>query len=250
MIHKNIQWVGHRGYPQKFPENSIRGLIAAFDGGADAVEIDVQITKDGIPVVIHDASIDRISDSTGIVSESNYIDLTASSYHEPDRFNQQHYPTRLHSLEEVCTHLANVSKTVFIEIKPAAIEFLGRQPTMDAVVEASKTLQNRCIISYDYTFLSLIQTVHEIKIGWVLTHYNKDTKILAERLKPDVLISDYKKIPQITQLWEDAWDWFIYDIIDPQAAERWRLAGAYYIESWIAPKLAHSFRKAVNTNSS
>lgn len=61
--------IAHRGWSQRFPENSIPAFSAAVDAGADEIELDVRVSKDGIPFVMHDATIDRTSDGTGKISE-------------------------------------------------------------------------------------------------------------------------------------------------------------------------------------
>ncbi|MFE9647276.1 glycerophosphodiester phosphodiesterase family protein [Streptomyces sp. NPDC006365] len=61
--------VGHRGAPDIAPENTIASLEAAADAGADWVETDVQFTKDGRPVIMHDATVDRTTNGTGRVDE-------------------------------------------------------------------------------------------------------------------------------------------------------------------------------------
>jgi len=61
--------IGHRGAPQLAPENTIASLEAAADRGADWVETDVQFTKDGVPVLMHDDTVDRTTDGTGRVDQ-------------------------------------------------------------------------------------------------------------------------------------------------------------------------------------
>lgn len=51
--------LGHRGDPEHHPENTLPGLVAAVTCGADGVELDVQVSRDGVPVVVHDATLDR-----------------------------------------------------------------------------------------------------------------------------------------------------------------------------------------------
>lgn len=58
--------IGHRGARALEPENTLRALRRGM-ACADVVEIDVRLTKDGIPVVIHDATVDRTTDGTGPV---------------------------------------------------------------------------------------------------------------------------------------------------------------------------------------
>ncbi|WP_162467275.1 LamG-like jellyroll fold domain-containing protein [Streptomyces cavernae] len=61
--------VGHRGAPAIAPENTLPALEAAADAGAEWVETDVQFTKDGKPVLMHDATVDRTTNGTGRVDE-------------------------------------------------------------------------------------------------------------------------------------------------------------------------------------
>jgi glycerophosphoryl diester phosphodiesterase len=59
----------HRGASGYAPENTIKAFQMAVDMGADGVELDVQMTRDGQLVVIHDEKIDRVSDGTGSVRD-------------------------------------------------------------------------------------------------------------------------------------------------------------------------------------
>jgi glycerophosphoryl diester phosphodiesterase len=52
--------VAHRGDPYRFRENTLASLRAALDRGADAVEIDVRVTRDGVPVLLHDDTLERL----------------------------------------------------------------------------------------------------------------------------------------------------------------------------------------------
>jgi glycerophosphoryl diester phosphodiesterase len=61
--------VAHRGASVEQPENTIEAFEAAIDAGADAVEFDVRMTADGVPVVMHDPDVSRTTDGTGLVSE-------------------------------------------------------------------------------------------------------------------------------------------------------------------------------------
>ncbi|MEU8776400.1 glycerophosphodiester phosphodiesterase [Streptomyces sp. NPDC048606] len=52
--------VGHRGDPYRFRENTLASVRSAFDRGADAVELDVRLTRDGVPVLLHDETLLRL----------------------------------------------------------------------------------------------------------------------------------------------------------------------------------------------
>lgn len=56
----NVTAVAHRGDPYRFRENTVDSLRSALDRGADAVEIDVRLTRDGVPVLLHDEKLKRL----------------------------------------------------------------------------------------------------------------------------------------------------------------------------------------------
>ncbi|MFG2605052.1 glycerophosphodiester phosphodiesterase [Streptomyces sp. NPDC048514] len=57
---QTVTAVAHRGDPYRFRENTIDSLRSALDQGADAVEVDVRLTRDGVPVLLHDATLERL----------------------------------------------------------------------------------------------------------------------------------------------------------------------------------------------
>jgi glycerophosphoryl diester phosphodiesterase len=60
--------VAHRGDPANVPENTLESFESAVRAGAEAIEFDVRLTADGVPVVMHDAIVDRTTDGSGLVS--------------------------------------------------------------------------------------------------------------------------------------------------------------------------------------
>ena len=67
--------MGHRGCGGEEPENTLRGIRSAIEKGVDAVEMDVRLTADGKPAVIHDSSVDRTTNGTGLVSDLRYDEI-------------------------------------------------------------------------------------------------------------------------------------------------------------------------------
>ena len=59
----------HRGFSGKYPENTMLAFQKAYEAGADGIELDVQLTKDGQVVVIHDEKVDRTTNGTGLVRD-------------------------------------------------------------------------------------------------------------------------------------------------------------------------------------
>ena len=60
--------VAHRGDWRNYPENSLSGIQSCIDHGVDVLEIDVWLTQDGVPILMHDSTVDRTTDGSGSVS--------------------------------------------------------------------------------------------------------------------------------------------------------------------------------------
>ena len=65
----------HRGFSGKYPENTMLAFRKALECGADGIEMDVQLTKDGELVVIHDERVDRTTNGTGNVRDYTLEEL-------------------------------------------------------------------------------------------------------------------------------------------------------------------------------
>ena len=65
----------HRGYSGKYPENTMLAFRKAVEAGADGIELDVQLTKDGVPVIIHDELVDRTTNGKGLVKDMDFTTL-------------------------------------------------------------------------------------------------------------------------------------------------------------------------------
>lgn len=110
--------VGHRGSSSVAPQNTLAAVAAAVAAGADAVEIDVQLTRDGHVVVIHDDTVDATTDGTGRVGDLDLAALRAldaGSWFSPAYAGQ-----RVPTLDEVLALLAAAPGTdLLLELKDA-----------------------------------------------------------------------------------------------------------------------------------
>ncbi len=111
--------IGHRGYPAKFPENTLAGFEGAIQAGGDMIELDVTLTKDRRVVVIHDDTLERTTTGKGPVRNHSFGEikkLDAGSWFDP-RFAEERVP----ELSEVL-HLTSGRCMLNIEIKVSAFE--------------------------------------------------------------------------------------------------------------------------------
>ena len=86
--------IGHRGYPARFPENTLAAFTGAMDAGCDMIELDVTLTADRKVVVIHDDTLERTTSGKGPVRERSLAEirsLDAGSWYAP-RFAAERVP--------------------------------------------------------------------------------------------------------------------------------------------------------------
>ena len=100
---RDILLIGHRGALLAAPENTLPSFDKAIELGFDMVEMDVRSTKDGVPVVFHDKTVERTTNGTGELEALTWEEvqqLDAGSWFDPAFAG-----TRVPSLEEALAHL-------------------------------------------------------------------------------------------------------------------------------------------------
>lgn len=120
--------IAHRGDSAHRPENTLASFASALEVGARLVELDVRLTRDGTPVIIHDATLDRTTTGTGPVREHTLSEVRAVSAGYPELFASAYASERVPTLAEALGFLRGRAK-VMIEIK----EEPGGPPGGDAV---------------------------------------------------------------------------------------------------------------------
>lgn len=133
----------HRGARTDAPENTIEAFAKAIADGADGVELDVQLSRDGHPVVIHDETLQRTTDGTGLVKDHTLAELKAlDASGGRAGFAGVHIP----QLGEVLELVAGSNLKLNIELKNSEVEYLGlEQIVLDAVAAAQLT--DRVVLS-------------------------------------------------------------------------------------------------------
>jgi len=226
--------VAHRGFAGKYPENSLSAFEAAINCGGKHLELDVQLTADGVAVVVHDENLLRISGTDISVLESQWAELQNVSIGEPERFANQFHEEKLLSLSEFAKLLkSHPDVTAFVELKEESINKFGKEKFLAVATETLSEVKTQCtFISFDSGILFYTKQHYDLPIGYVLKQFDEKAYNIARQLMPDYLICNYKKIPDNDNaLWEDDWEWFLYEIIDPQVALQWFQRGVRYIET-------------------
>lgn len=97
--------IAHRGHSVGAPEQTLAAYSLAIDLGASMIEADLRFSRDGVPVMMHDADIGRTTNGNGLVAELDWAELRgldAGSWFAP-RFSSEHVP-RLDELFDLAAH--------------------------------------------------------------------------------------------------------------------------------------------------
>ena len=137
----------HRGCSQRYPENTLTAFSKAaelHDKGLEGIELDVQLTKDGEIVVIHDERVDRTTDGYGFVRDYTLDELETFHIHT-GKTEAEHIPT----LKEVLDLLRDRMQRGFrlnIELKNSIYPHPGMEAKVHDLVE-SYGLQDKVVYS-------------------------------------------------------------------------------------------------------
>jgi glycerophosphoryl diester phosphodiesterase len=152
----NPQMISHRGAHKgqsgQVPENTLASLRNAVDLGADWLEMDVQMTKDGTLVVIHDETVDRTTNGTGRVA-----DLTLAEIRGLDAGNGEKVPT----FKEVIDFAKEVELPIIPEAKSPHL-YPGLEQKMIQLIVEADYVAHTAIQSFD---ASALGTIHELNPG-------------------------------------------------------------------------------------
>ncbi len=127
--------VAHRGASALYPENTLRAFEGAIDAGADLVELDVRLTSDRVPVIVHDLDVSITTDGSGRVHE-----LTLGEIKRLDASRGRGERAEVPTLDEALELLSG-RVGVNIEIKNLPEEPAFDSPREAAVEKTLSTLQ-------------------------------------------------------------------------------------------------------------
>ena len=176
---------GHRGASGHAPENTLPAFQLAAEMGADGVELDVQLTRDGIPVVCHDETVDRTSSGAGWLKDFSYSEIRKLDFSSG---NAAYEGVKIPTLEEVFDLLAPSGLTVNIEIKTGII-FYDRIEEKVLKLVRDKNWEDRVIYSSfnHYTVRRIRELDPAAKVGLLYADGPIDAPGYGKRFGADAL---------------------------------------------------------------
>lgn len=143
----------HRGFSGQFPENTMLAFQKAIDAGCDGIELDVQLSKDRIPVIIHDELLERTTGAAGRVGDYTLEEL--KNLNAPAAFGSQFGKTEIPTLEEYFQGIGKTGIITNIELKNSIEPYQGMERIVWDLIRRFH-MEKRVIIS-SFNHYSLLE---------------------------------------------------------------------------------------------
>ncbi|MGL5615099.1 MAG: glycerophosphodiester phosphodiesterase [Sarcina sp.] len=181
--------LAHRGFSSKYPENTMLAFIKAKEEGfCDGIELDIQLSKDKIPVIIHDETLDRTTNGSGFVKDFTYKEL---------RLLDAGKGEKIPSFEEFLIFAKEKNLYINLELKNSIIVYENLEEIV--LNEIYKfDLSNRVILS-SFNHLSMIKVKEldsKIKTGLLYDCWLNNPSDYAKSCNADALHPHYTSILQ------------------------------------------------------
>lgn len=172
----------HRGASAYAPENTLEAFLLAAEQGADGVELDVQLTKDGEMVVVHDEEIDRVSDGSGFVKDYTLAELKILNF---NKTHPEYQDVKIPTLREVYEALKPTGMTINVELKTGIFWYKDLEKK---VLELTKEMEMEDRVIYSsfnhYSIQQMKKIVPEAETAYLysdvilnVAEYAKNTKV-------------------------------------------------------------------------
>ena len=192
---------GHRGFSGIYPENTMLAFEKAYEAGADGIEFDVQLTKDRVPVIMHDENTFRTTGQNFWVKDlslEEFLRLDAG-YVKNGQFGFTPPPT----LREVVTFCAEKNFRMNIELKTGVFEYDGIEQIVADMLKEFGLSETVLVSSFNhFSVLRFRSIMPEIRVGlleesWVLNAGAYCKSLGAEDYNPTVCFLNDETVAEL-----------------------------------------------------
>lgn len=225
--------VAHRGLRLSHPENSLPAIHAAIEAGADAVEVDIQFSKDKVPMLFHDETLLRTTGQHGHIFDYTCEELKQLNANERERLGDASPPTVIPTLDELVGIIKQYPGVKFyIELKRHSLQHFDLPPLVQQIIDVLQEVAQQCvIISFHILALEYVRAHSRFPIGWIIRRYDDAHHQQALKLNPEILICNHIKLDVKQPLWTGAWEWMLYEINSVDEASLLIKSGIAHIET-------------------
>lgn len=211
--------LGHRGARAYAPENTLVAFDLALQQGADGVELDVYLSKDGQVVIIHDAELERTTDGHGRVQDKTLAELQALD--ASHRFATQYPSARIPTLDEVLLALGNRCRCINVEIKSDSPETDGLEQAVAACITRHGLSDNILVSSFNPLALERFhQALPHIAIGFLTAAAAPELEQIAASLSLQARHPHFTQVDAAYMHWARERHWRVntWTVNDPEQA--------------------------------
>jgi glycerophosphoryl diester phosphodiesterase len=222
--------IAHRGAKKYAPENTLCALKKAHEQGATWVEFDVQLSADNHAIVIHDETVDRTTNGTGLVSEldlSALQQLEAGAWFDPS-FKNERIPT----LKQWLTCAASLNLSLNIELKPTG-DIQQQEKLIHRVLDDLKhawpaTHTPPLVSSFNLSCLEKFKQAQSFcSIGLLLDTWDDQWEVMAQKLQCQTIHVQHEQLTRsrICAVKQAGFSVFAYTVNDLKRATMLLAAG-------------------------
>lgn len=176
---------GHRGASGYVPENTMPAFVKACEMGADGVELDVQLTKDGKIVVIHDETLERVSDGTGFVKDYTLEELKRM---DVSKVMPDYGTVRIPTLSDVLEELKPRGIEINIELKTGLFLYPGLEQKVLTLVQGLNMTDRIWCSSFNHETVCRIKRLcPQMRCGFLITDILMDVAAYTKKYGIDAL---------------------------------------------------------------
>ena len=225
--------VGHRGYPDRYPENTLISIQAAVEAGAPWFEFDLQLSSDLVPFLCHDDSLKRTAGLDRLIMDMTAKDLARVDVGYATLFGDRYAGTPPTPLAELAAWFGKQQGTqAFVEIKAESLEHFGHARVVERIMrEVNPVLDRSVIISFDAQALKLARQMGAGPVGWALEDIGPEAVKTALAFKPEYLFVGDRRFAQAHAAFQGPWQWAVYQTEDPRRAVELTEHGADLVET-------------------
>lgn len=166
----------HRGASKHAPENTYASFKLAQIKNADGIETDIQLTKDGVPVVIHDATLDRTTTKQGAIKEVTFAELT--NLQNGQWFDPSFEKETLMSLDELLDWWQTTELYLNIELKSHSFHHKKIVKETMRRIDQIDDVSRLTISSFNLNYLEEVKAWNPIMVTGYLTKKRLSNRVL------------------------------------------------------------------------
>jgi|GEM_PF-279705 len=189
---ENFVNFAHRGASEYAPENTMMSFYLGMHMGANGIETDVQKTKDGVLVLFHDDTLDRVTGQSGAIEDYTFEELQKFDV------NKNGITDKIVSFEDFLLHFSHRDITFAIELKKAGLE----KEVSELIYKYG--IEKKCVVtSFKYDALVAMKRCSpKLKLGYLTVEVTDE---ILERMKADGIDEICPQAVNMTE--EDTWKW-------------------------------------------